>query len=39
MLEAVDDVLIGDVGDRGACFEEVTGVGVQGLVLRLFTLR
>jgi hypothetical protein len=38
ILEAVDDVLVGDVGDGGAHLEEVPGVGPQGLVLLLLDL-
>jgi hypothetical protein len=33
VLEAADDILIGDVGDGGACLEETPGVGPQGLIL------
>jgi hypothetical protein len=39
ILEAVDDVLIGDVGDGGASIEETPGVRPQGLVLLLLALR
>jgi hypothetical protein len=39
ILEAVDDVLIGDVGDCGAHLEEAPGVGSQGLVHLLLDLR
>jgi hypothetical protein len=39
VLKAVDDVVVGDVGDGGACLEETAGVGSQGLVLLLFALR
>jgi hypothetical protein len=38
VLEAVDDILIGDVGDSGAHLEETPGVGPQGLVLLLLNL-
>jgi len=38
VLEAVDDVLIGDVGDGGMCLEEATSVGVQGFVFPLLAL-
>jgi hypothetical protein len=38
VLEAADDVLIGDVGDGGACLEETPGVGPQGLVHLLLHL-
>jgi hypothetical protein len=37
-LEAVDDVLIGDVSDGGAHLEEAPVVGPQGLVLLLLDL-
>jgi hypothetical protein len=39
ILEAVDNVLIADVGDGGAGVEEASGVGPQGLVLLLLALR
>jgi hypothetical protein len=39
ILEAVDDVLIGDVGDGGAHLEETPGVGPQSLVHLLLHLR
>jgi hypothetical protein len=32
VLEATNDVLIGDVGDGGACLEETPCVGPQGLI-------
>jgi hypothetical protein len=32
ILEAVDDVLVGDVGDGGAHLEKTPGVGPYGLV-------
>jgi len=38
LLEAVDDVLIGDVGDGGALLKEAASIGMQGLALSLFTL-
>jgi hypothetical protein len=38
VLEAADDVLIGDVGDGGARLEEMPGVGPQGLVNLLLHL-
>ena len=38
VLEAVDDVQIGDVGDDGMCLEEATSVGVQGFVFPLLAL-
>jgi hypothetical protein len=38
VLEVVDDILVGDVGDSGAHLEEARGVGPQGLVLLLFDL-
>jgi hypothetical protein len=38
ILEAVDDVLVGDVGDGGTYLEEAPGVGPQGLVLLLLDL-
>jgi hypothetical protein len=38
VLEAVDDVLISDVGDGGAHLEEAPGVGPQGLILLLLDL-
>ena len=38
VLEAVDDVLMGDVGDGGMCLEEATSVGVQGFVFPLLAL-
>jgi hypothetical protein len=34
-LEAMDDVLVGDVFDGGVHLEEAPGVGPQGLVLLL----
>jgi hypothetical protein len=37
-LEAVDDVLIGDVSNGGAGVEEVLGVGPQGLILFLLAV-
>jgi hypothetical protein len=37
-LEAVDDVLVGDVGDCGTHLKEAPGVGPQGLVLLLLDL-
>jgi hypothetical protein len=39
VLEAVDDILIGDVGDGGTHLEEGPGVGPQGLVLLLLDLK
>jgi hypothetical protein len=38
VLEAEDDVLIGDVGDGSAHLEETSGVGPQGLVHLLLDL-
>jgi hypothetical protein len=38
ILEAANDVLIGDVGDGGAHLEEMPGVGPQGLVHPLLHL-
>jgi hypothetical protein len=38
ILEATDDVLIGDVGDDGACLKEMLCVGPQGLVHLLLHL-
>jgi hypothetical protein len=39
ILEAVNDILIGDIGDGGAHLEEMLGVGPQGLVHLLLHLR
>jgi hypothetical protein len=39
ILEAVDDVLVEDVGDGGTGVEEALGVGPQDLVLLLLALR
>jgi hypothetical protein len=39
VLEAVDDILIGEVGNGGAFVEEVLSVQPQGLVLLLLDLR
>jgi hypothetical protein len=39
LLEAVDDILIRDIGDGGMGIEEASGVGPQGLVLLLLALR
>jgi hypothetical protein len=39
ILEAINDVLIGDVGDGGVGVEEAPGVRPQGLVLLLLALR
>jgi hypothetical protein len=39
VLEAVDDILVGDVGDSGAVVEETSSVRPQGLVLLLLALR
>jgi hypothetical protein len=39
VLEAADDVLVGDVSDGGACLKEVPGVGPQGLIHLLLHLR
>jgi hypothetical protein len=39
ILEAADDILIGDVGDGGAHLKEIPGVGPQGLVHLLLDLR
>jgi hypothetical protein len=39
ILEAADDVLIGDVGDGGSHLEEALGVGPQGLIHLLLNLR
>jgi hypothetical protein len=39
VLEAVDDVLVGDVGDGGVGVEETPGVRPQGLVPFLLALR
>jgi hypothetical protein len=38
ILEVVDDVLVGDVGDGGVHLEETLGVGPQGLVHLLLDL-
>jgi hypothetical protein len=38
LLEAADDVLVGDVGDGGAYLEETSGVGTQGLAHLLLDL-
>jgi hypothetical protein len=38
VLEATNDVLIGDVGDGGMCHEETSCVGPQGLVHLLLHL-
>jgi hypothetical protein len=38
VLEAADDVLVGDVGDGDAHLEETLGVGPQGLVNLLLHL-
>jgi hypothetical protein len=38
VLEAADDVLIGDVGVGGSHLEETLGVGSQGLVHLLLDL-
>jgi hypothetical protein len=38
ILEAADDVLVGDVGDGGSHLEEMLGVGPQGLVQLLLDL-
>jgi hypothetical protein len=32
ILEVVDDVLVGDVGDGGSYLEEMPGVRPQGLI-------
>jgi hypothetical protein len=37
-LEAVDHLLVSDVGDDGAYLKEAPGVGPQGLVLLLLDL-
>jgi hypothetical protein len=39
VLEAINDVVVRDVGDGGVRLEETAGVGPQGLVLLLFALR
>jgi hypothetical protein len=39
VVEAVDNILLRDVGDGGACVEEAAGVGSQELVTFLFALR
>jgi hypothetical protein len=38
ILEVVDDVLIGDVGNGGAHLKEAPGVGPWGLILLLLDL-
>jgi hypothetical protein len=38
ILEAADDVLIGDVGDGGSHLEKMPGVGPQGLIHLLLDL-
>jgi hypothetical protein len=38
ILEAADDVLVGDVGDGGSHLEEAPGVGPQGLIHLLLNL-
>jgi len=37
-VEAIDDVALGDVRDRGLCLEEATSVGVWTLIPELFAL-
>jgi hypothetical protein len=39
IFEAVNDVLIGDVGVGGACVEETPGVRPQGLIPLLLAVR
>jgi hypothetical protein len=38
VLEAADDVFVGDVGDVGACLEETPYIGPQGLIHLLLRL-
>jgi hypothetical protein len=38
-MEAVDNILLRDVGDCGACVEETMSVGSQELVMFRFVLR
>jgi hypothetical protein len=38
VLEAADDILVGDVGDGGSHLEEVPDVGSQGLGQLLLNL-
>jgi hypothetical protein len=38
ILEAVDDIALGDVDDLGLCLEEVASVGAKTLVPKLFAL-
>jgi hypothetical protein len=38
ILEAVDDILVGDVGDGGVHLKEASSVGPQGLVVLLLDL-
>lgn len=38
VLEEVDDIIVRDLCDGGACLKEAAGVGPQGLVLLLFAL-
>jgi hypothetical protein len=37
ILEVADDVLVGDVGDGGACLEETLGVGSRVSFISCFT--
>jgi hypothetical protein len=39
LLEAVNDVFVGDVDDGGSGVEATPGVGPQGLVMLLLALR
>jgi hypothetical protein len=39
IVEAIDDVLLGDVDDGGVCVEKAASVGSQEPVLFLFALR